>query len=156
MLLDEAFSDMSFCNAKAAGGLISASLVSTPGASKIYKGGLTLYTLESRIAFAGWTEETRAAYKGPTEDVVKGLAENVRKTLGATYCICESGTAGPTGGNTKNRTPGYVALAVATEKKSWTKEAETGLGGDREGNMVAFAAEGLRLLKAAIQADVKL
>ena len=90
---------------KAAGGLISASLLSTPGASKIYKGGLTLYTLESRIAFAGWTEETRAAYKGPTEDVVKGLAENVRGTLGATYCVCESGTAGPTGGNTRNRTP---------------------------------------------------
>ena len=90
---------------EAAGGIISASILSTPGASKIYKGGLTLYTLESRIAFAGWTEETRKAYKGPTEDVVKTLAENVRGTLGATYCICESGTAGPTGGDTRNRTP---------------------------------------------------
>ena len=84
---------------------MSASILSTPGASKIYKGGLTLYTLESRIAFAGWTEETVKAYKGPTEEVVKGLAENVREKLGATYCICESGTAGPTGGNTRNRTP---------------------------------------------------
>lgn len=90
---------------QAAGGIISASLLSTPGASKIYKGGLTLYTLESRIAFAGWTEDTIKAYKGPTEDVVKTLAENVRNTLKATYCICESGTAGPTGGNTRNRTP---------------------------------------------------
>ncbi|KAK3174797.1 hypothetical protein OEA41_002043 [Lepraria neglecta] len=140
----------------AAGGLISASLLSTPGASKIYKGGLTLYTLESRIAFAGWTEETRAAYKGPTEDVVKGLAENVRGTLGATYCVCESGTAGPTGGNTRNRTPGYVALAVATEKGTSTKEAETGLGGDREGNMVAFAVEGLKLLRDVVKGDAKL
>ncbi|KAK4692834.1 hypothetical protein P7C71_g4445, partial [Lecanoromycetidae sp. Uapishka_2] len=140
----------------AAGGLISASLLSTPGASKIYKGGLTLYTLESRIAFAGWTEETKAAYRGPTHDVVKGLAENVRKTLGATYCVCESGTAGPTGGNTKNRTPGYVALAVATEKVTWTKDAETGLGGDREGNMVAFAVEGLKLLRNMMEADAKL
>lgn len=141
---------------KAAGGLISASLLSTPGASKIYKGGLTLYTLESRIAFAGWTEETRAAYRGPTEDVVKGLAENVRRTLGATYCVCESGTAGPIGGSTKNRTPGYVALAVATETKTCTSEAETGLGGNREGNMVAFAVKGLELLKSTISADVKL
>jgi len=94
---------------KAAGGIISASILSTPGASKIYKGGLTLYTLESRVAFAGWTEETIKAYRGPTEDVVRGLAESVRRTLEATYCICESGTAGPTGGSTKNRTP-YVDI----------------------------------------------
>ncbi|CAF9933592.1 hypothetical protein IMSHALPRED_009412 [Imshaugia aleurites] len=140
----------------AAGGLISASLLSTPGASKIFKGGLTLYTLESRIAFAGWTQDHVKSYRGPTEDVVKGLAENVRRTLGATYCVCESGTAGPTGGNTRNRTPGYVALAVATEKGITTKEVETGLGGDREGNMVAFAVEGLKLLRDVIQGDAKL
>ncbi|KAM0800773.1 hypothetical protein BDR22DRAFT_889128 [Usnea florida] len=140
----------------AAGGLISASLLSTPGASKIYKGGLTLYTLESRIAFAGWTQDHLKSYKGPTEEVVKGLAENVRATLGATYCVCESGTAGPTGGNTRNRTPGYVALATATEKETSTKEAETGLGGDREGNMVAFAVEGLKLLRDVIKGNVKL
>jgi hypothetical protein len=62
----------------AAGGLISAALLSTPGASKFYKGGVSrchslihfpcfvgitndaladlpaLYTLQSRIEFAGW------------------------------------------------------------------------------------------------------
>lgn len=36
---------------QAAGGIISASILSTPGASKLFKGGLTVYTLESRIAF---------------------------------------------------------------------------------------------------------
>ena len=91
--------------AKAAGGIISASLLSTPGASGFYKGGLTLYTLESRIAFAGWTQESIKNYKGPTPEIVAGLAENVRGKLGSTYTICESGTAGPTGGSTKNRTP---------------------------------------------------
>ncbi|KFY41362.1 hypothetical protein V495_04955, partial [Pseudogymnoascus sp. VKM F-4514 (FW-929)] len=35
----------------AAGGIISAALLSTPGASRIYKGGLTLYTLPSRVQF---------------------------------------------------------------------------------------------------------
>jgi len=35
----------------AAGGIISASILSCPGASKIYGGGLTLYTLPSRIAY---------------------------------------------------------------------------------------------------------
>jgi nicotinamide mononucleotide (NMN) deamidase PncC len=79
----------------AAGGLISAALLSTPGASKFYKGGLTLYTLESRIAFAGWTEANIDGYKGPTPEIVTGLAENVRGKLGSTYCVSEvSGFAG--------------------------------------------------------------
>lgn len=130
----------------ACGGLISSSLLSTPGASKFYKGGLTLYTLPSRISYAGWTQETIANYKGPTTDIVSGLAKHVRGELGSTYTLSESGTAGPTGGNTPNRTPGYVALAVACERGVFTREVETGLGGDRVGNMVKFAEEGLRLL----------
>jgi hypothetical protein len=64
-----------------------------------------LYTLESRIAYAGWTEENLKDYKGPTPDLVAGLADHTRKTLGAGYVIGESGTAGPTGGTTKNRIP---------------------------------------------------
>ncbi|KAH8801054.1 hypothetical protein F5882DRAFT_374048 [Hyaloscypha sp. PMI_1271] len=140
----------------AAGGIISASLLSTPGASGFYKGGLTLYTLESRIAFAGWTDENIKVYKGPTTDIVAGLATNVRAKLGSTYTICESGTAGPTGGNMPNRTPGYVALAVATESGTYKRELSTGLGGDREGNMIAFAVEALKLLRDVIKGDAKL
>ncbi|MCJ1389845.1 hypothetical protein MMC18_002702, partial [Xylographa bjoerkii] len=134
----------------AAGGIISAALLSTPGASKFYKGGLTLYTLESRIAFAGWTQENVQRYTGPTPEVVSGLAANVRKTLSSTYTLCESGTAGPTGGSTRNRTPGYVALAVATVNGTYTREVETGLGGDRENNMVAFTVAALEFLKDII------
>jgi hypothetical protein len=54
---------------------------------------------------AGWTEEDTKSYTGPTLGVVTKLAENVRPKLNSTYTICESGTAGPTGGTTKNRTP---------------------------------------------------
>ena len=51
---------------------------------------------------------------------------------------------------------GYVALAVATEKETSTKEVETGLGGDREGNMVTFAVESLKLLKDVIKGNARL
>ncbi|KAF2147199.1 uncharacterized protein K452DRAFT_217416 [Aplosporella prunicola CBS 121167] len=138
------------------GGLISAALLATHGASKIYKGGLTLYTLESRIAFAGWTHESTVGYTGPTPAIVAGLAAHTRATLGATYAVSESGTAGPTGGETRNRTPGYVALAVGGEAGTATREVETGLGGDREGNMVAFAVEGLKLLRDVVRGEAKL
>ena len=46
----------------AAGGLISAALLSVPGASRYYKGGLTVYTLASRITYAGWTEQDLEGY----------------------------------------------------------------------------------------------
>jgi len=70
--------------------------------------------------------------------------------------VGESGTAGPTGGSTRERTPGYVALAVSTEKGTFTREVETGLGGDREANMVAFAVAGLELVRDVIKGEAKL
>jgi nicotinamide mononucleotide (NMN) deamidase PncC len=131
-------------------------LLSFPGASKFYKGGLTLYTLESRIAFAGWTPQHIENYKGPTPEIVSGLAEHTRKTLESTYSISESGTAGPTGGSTRNRTPGYVALAVAIkDKETATREVETG-SSNREGNMQKFAVEGLKLVRDVIKGEGRL
>lgn len=73
----------------AAGGLISAALLSTPGASKIFKGGANLYSLESRIAWAGWTQAHMDSYNGPTPEVVRGLATSVRNILNSTYCVGE-------------------------------------------------------------------
>lgn len=80
----------------AAGGLISAALLATPGASRVYKGGATLYTLASRLQFGGWTQADLETYSGPNPQLVAGLAGHVRKTLGSTYTVGESGTAGPT------------------------------------------------------------
>ncbi|OAP56599.1 hypothetical protein AYL99_08711 [Fonsecaea erecta] len=166
----------SICVAEtAAGGLISASLLATPGASRIYKGGLTLYTLESRIAFAGWTQQNIDNYDGPTPKLVEGLAKSVREKLQGTYCVGEvrtpfflstpvdlvgegdgpkSGTAGPTAsGKTPNRQPGYVALAVVDEKGGSSKDLDTGLGSDRQANMVAFAIAALQLVKDFIESN---
>jgi hypothetical protein len=51
-----------------------------------------VYTLESRVAFAGWTQANMDNYKGPSPEVVSGLAENVRQKLGSTYTVCEVST----------------------------------------------------------------
>ncbi|KAJ9500210.1 hypothetical protein H2202_004005 [Exophiala xenobiotica] len=140
----------------AAGGLISAALLATPGASRIYRGGLTLYTLPSRVAFAGWTQDNIDKYDGPTPELVAGLASHVRKTLESDYCVGESGTAGPTAsGKTPNRQPysGYVALAVVGDKGALSKDLTTSCGNDRNANMVAFAIEALKLVKEYISTN---
>lgn len=138
----------------ATGGLLSSSLLSVPGASQIFKGGLTLYTLESRLAYAGWTPEHISAYKGPTPQIVSGIASHVKGELGPSWVVAESGTAGPTGGNTRNRTPGYVALAVVGEGGTWTREVETG-SKDRVENMLRFAEEALKFVVQVLQGEVE-
>ena len=51
---------------------------------------------------------------------------------------------------------GYVALAVSSEKGTFTREVETGLGKDRVANMTQFAVEALTLLRDVIKGDAKL
>ncbi|KUI55828.1 CinA-like protein [Cytospora mali] len=138
----------------ASGGLISAALLATPGASRIYKGGATLYTLESRIAFAGWTQADIDNYHGPNPGLVAGLAKHIRTTLKSTYTVGESGTAGPTSSRmSPNGQPGYVALAVVGDNGTLSRDLNTGLGGDRPANMVAFAVEALKLVEEFIAKD---
>lgn len=86
--------------------------------------------------------------------MVKGLAGNVRERLGADFCVGESGTAGPGAG--RGSPPGYVALAVASEAGAVTKELDTGLGADREANMVQFAVEALGLLREVLRGEARL
>ncbi|GJE88042.1 competence/damage-inducible CinA family protein [Phanerochaete sordida] len=126
----------------AAGGLISASLLSVPGASAYYAGGITTYTLASRIELCGFTQEDFVGYKGPTPAIVEKLAKNTRGKLDAAYAIAESGTAGP-GATPPTATPGYVALAIATPSGVVSKELKTGQD-DRAANMVLFAEEALK------------
>ena len=115
-----------------------------------------LYTLPSRIAYAGWTQTNIDNYNGPTPDLVAGLAEHVRGTLEATYVIAESGTAGPTSsGKGANRQPGYVALAVSSAGGTYRCDKETGKK-EREENMLAFAREGLAFLKEVLDGKAKL
>lgn len=49
-------------------------------------------------------------------------------------------------------TSGYVALAIASEGGTVSRELDTGLGGDRTGNMVQFAWEALALVKEEVNA----
>ena len=109
------------------GGLVSAALLAVAGASRYYAGGGVLYTLNSRTALAGVPAETYANYRGTTPEMLATLAEAMRERLGATWCIAESGVAGPG--------PGRF---------------ETGLS-DRQENMVEFATRTLRYLRDALQ-----
>lgn len=44
------------------GGLVSAALLSIPGASSFFVGGATLYTVAARKTWAGWDDDTARNY----------------------------------------------------------------------------------------------
>jgi PncC family amidohydrolase len=131
-----------------AGGLVSAALLSVAGASKFYAGGGVTYTLASRTALAGVPADHYRNYRGTTPEMLATLVESMRERLGATWCIAETGLAGPTGGRF-GAEPGKVTVGVAGPVTR-TEVMYTGMS-DRVENMVEFATRALHYLSQAIK-----
>ncbi|EGN97171.1 hypothetical protein SERLA73DRAFT_183812 [Serpula lacrymans var. lacrymans S7.3] len=139
------------------GGLISASLLSVPGASKWYIGGATLYTTKSRSAWCGWSEQNIKDYRGATPEVVTGLATHVCNTLEAAYCIGESGATGPTvPGKPFLHVAGRTYIAFVSRAGGVAvRMVDTGLA-DREKNMIAFTEAALQLIRDVLSGEAQL
>ncbi len=129
------------------GGLVSAALLWVAGASKYYVGGGVVYTLKSRTGLAGVPAEQYVNYRGTTPEIITSLAESMRARLGTTWCIAESGLAGPTGG--RNGAPAGRTTIGVSGPVTRTEVFETGLS-DRGANMVEFTTLALRYLRDAI------
>lgn len=141
----------------ACGGLLSAYLVSVPGASNWFHGGTLVYSLKSRLKLSGWSEEDIMNYTGPSEKVALRLARNLRIELGSTYVISETGIAGPISEDQKtvfaNEDIGTVYLGISTPQGEKTRIHKT-KSGDRASNMQEFAQYGLEFfLEELIRID---
>ena len=126
----------------AAGGLINAALLAVPGASTWCLGGAVLYTRQSRLALKDMHEDMFKDMTSSTEVYALFMARAVRERFGAQWCLCETGTAGPTGSR-YGYAPGRACFAVAgTIERTLTTETDDD---DRVSNMYAFAKAGLML-----------
>lgn len=125
-----------------AGGLISAALLAVPGASAYFLGGAVVYTKQSREALAGITmrEIKERGIRSSSEPYAALLAERVKAKHGATWCLAETGAAGPTG-NRYGDPAGHTCIAIAGPVMK-TTTLRTG-SADRAGNMRLFALTAL-------------
>ena len=130
-----------------AGGLVSAALLSVPGASAYFLGGGVIYTREARRALLGVPEDV-VTQRAATEDYALIMARAMRERLGATWGLCETGASGPSG-NRYGDSAGHACIAVAGPLERATT-LETG-SADREATMWRFAAASLELLEAAVR-----
>ncbi len=134
----------------AAGGLISAALLSVPGASSYFLGGGVIYTQPAVRAFIAGAVPPPPELRGASEPWALHLARSGALKLGANWCIGEGGAAGPTG-NRYGDPAGHAWVAVAGVREA-TRHVLTG-DDDRVANMARFAAAALELLIEAIEAD---
>uniref|UniRef100_A0A060T627 ARAD1B12672p n=1 Tax=Blastobotrys adeninivorans TaxID=409370 RepID=A0A060T627_BLAAD len=133
----------------ACGGLISAYLVSVPGASRYYHGGTLTYSLKSRLKLSGWEQQDIDSYTGPSEAVATRLARNLKIELASTYTLSETGWAGPT---SMGQPVGTFYVGIAGPKGEVSVVRDTGCQ-DREANMQQFAREALEFFLEYLQRD---
>lgn len=129
------------------GGLISASLLSVPGASAYYLGGTVIYTARSRKQILGVTPEDVADLKPLTPEMAMAFARVAQRQLNSTWAITELGIAGPTPAR-YGHAPGISVIGISGPIER-TTIVETG-SNDREQNMWAFTRAAIALLTEVV------
>jgi nicotinamide-nucleotide amidase len=135
-----------------AGGLISASLLSVPGASAFYLGGAVIYTLAASKALLAPAVEMPPNIRGASVPFARYLARAIAVRLGASWGLAETGATGPAG-NRYGDPAGHAWVAVNGDKGQDQDSLHVLTGSDdRESNMVAFAAAAVGLLQRNLTA----
>ena len=129
------------------GGLISAALLSIPGASAYYKGGSVIYTLASRKIFLNLSQQDVEGLEPMTESMALRFAEKTKEVLDSDWAIAELGIAGPTG-SPYGVDPGTSVVAISGPSDNFVR-IETG-NTDRESNMMDFTKSALHLLSRTL------
>ncbi len=125
------------------GGLISAALLSVPGASAYYLGGGVIYTARAQRLLMDIPREILEGMRSSSEPYARVLAQTVRQRFRVDWGLSETGAAGPDG-NRYGDAAGHTCVAV-DGPSSAVVTIETGRG-DRVENMRAFASAALTLL----------
>lgn len=77
------------------GGLVTATLVEVPGASRVLRGGVVAYATELKHELLGVDADLLAAHGAVHPEVASQMAQGVRARLGADVGLATTGVAGP-------------------------------------------------------------
>ena len=130
------------------GGLLSACLVSIPGASAYYRGGAVVYTRFAQKGLLQVPDSAMTGIRASSEPYALLNARTVRESLDTTWALSETGASGPTG-NSYGDSAGHACIAV-TGPVERAITVETG-DDNREANMWVFAHAALDLLEKCVQ-----
>ncbi len=102
------------------GGKLASLLNRHSGSSAFYWGSIISYDNSVKEHMLDVPGEILKTYGAVSEEVVKRMADAVRRRMGTTYAIATSGVAGPTGG-TPEKPVGTVWIAWATPASTYAE-----------------------------------
>ncbi len=111
------------------GGRIAEAIISVPGASKYFKGGIISYVNEIKESMLGVDHQVLEEQTAVCEEVARQMVIGACKALNTDYAISATGVAGPTGG-TKEIPVGTIWLACGNADKIVTVKVEEDHGRD--------------------------
>jgi nicotinamide-nucleotide amidase len=129
------------------GGNIAHMITSVPGSSNYFTGSVIAYDNRVKTQLLGINEKLIENEGAVSENVVRAMAEGVKRLLKTDYSVATSGIAGPDGG-TEEKPVGTLWLAVASE--SGTVAEKHTFSTDRTANITRFSLVALNLLRKQI------
>ena len=129
------------------GGKIASTLVSVPGASSYFKGGIVTYSKESKKQLLSVKEKTISAYSVVSKEVAKEMVLGVLSSFKTDIAIAVTGNAGPTTDDT-NKPVGQVCIALSVKERLIVEEYN--FGQPREKVIFRTVNKALELLKEAL------
>jgi len=98
-------------------GYASYLITKTPGASKVFKGGTIVYSLESKNKLFKIPKSALIKAQGVSKEIALALAKGVRKKFNADIGAAITGFAGPS-----DKKTGIVFIAIAAKTKTTAKK----------------------------------
>ena len=99
------------------GGLLTSSITSISGASKIFNLGLITYSNQAKIKFLKVNRNIIKKYGAVSHECCLAMVNNLSKISRANINVSITGIAGPNGG-TKQKPVGLVYIGVKKDKKT--------------------------------------
>ena len=132
------------------GGLIGHRLTEISGSSSIFKGGIVVYSNESKMSLLGIKKDLLESQGAVSYETAEQMAINVKNKFNTDYGISVTGIAGPTGGSDK-KTVGLVYIGMAKNKGVKVKEFH--FGTNRKRNKLRSSQAALNWLRLSLLND---
>ncbi len=98
------------------GGLLSSTITSVSGSSKIFDIGLVTYSNQSKISFLKVPKMTIKKYGAVSMQCCLSMVSNLNKIINCNIAVSITGIAGPNGGS-KQKPVGLVYIGIKKGKK---------------------------------------
>jgi nicotinamide-nucleotide amidase len=135
------------------GGLLAATLVDVPGASRVFRGGVLVYATDLKASLGGVPEAMLTEHGPVHPEVAAALAESVRLRCQATWGVATTGVAGPDPQHGIDPGTVYVSVAGPQTSPSGGLSSVTrrlDLSGDRTAIRAGTVASALDLLAVTL------